>query len=75
MFDPWIGEILWRREWLPTPVFLPGEFHGQRSLEGYTFEGHNELDTTEQQTLSLFTKLKFFIICLSLVQSHVASET
>jgi len=31
-FNPWIGEIPWRREWLPTPVFLPGEFHGQRSL-------------------------------------------
>ena len=30
--DPWVGKIPWRREWLPTPVFLPGEFHGQRSL-------------------------------------------
>ena len=33
-FDPWIGEILWRRAWQPTPVFLPGESHGQRSLAG-----------------------------------------
>jgi len=32
--DPWVGKILWRREWLPTPVFLPGESHGQRSLAG-----------------------------------------
>jgi hypothetical protein len=31
-FDPWIRKISWRRKWLPTPVFLPGEFHGQRSL-------------------------------------------
>ena len=31
-FDPWIRKIPWRREWQPTPVFLPGEFHGQRSL-------------------------------------------
>ena len=31
-FDPWVGNTSWRREWLPTPVFLPGEFHGQRSL-------------------------------------------
>ena len=31
-FDPWVGKIPWRREWQPTPVFLPGEFHGQRSL-------------------------------------------
>ena len=29
-FDPWVRKILWRSEWLPTPVFLPGEFHGQR---------------------------------------------
>ena len=32
--DPWVGKIPWRKEWLPTPVFLPGESHGQRSLEG-----------------------------------------
>jgi len=31
-FDPWVGKISWRREWFPTPVFLLGEFHGQRSL-------------------------------------------
>jgi len=35
-FDPWAGEIPWRREWLPTAVFLPGEFQGQRSLGGYS---------------------------------------
>ena len=33
--DPWEGKILWRKEELPTPVFLPGKFHGQRSLVGY----------------------------------------
>jgi len=33
--DPWVGKILWRRAWQPTPVFLPGESHGQRSLAGY----------------------------------------
>ena len=32
-FNPWIGKIPWRREWLPTPVFFPGEFHGDRSLK------------------------------------------
>ena len=37
----------WRKEWLPTPVFLPGEFHGQRSLGGYSPRGHKESDTTE----------------------------
>ena len=34
-FDPWVGKIPWRREKLLTPVFWPGEFHGQRSLAGY----------------------------------------
>ena len=34
-FDPWIGKIPWRRKWQPTPVFLPGESHEQRSLAGY----------------------------------------
>jgi len=35
-FDPWIGKIPWRRKWQPTPMFLPGESHGQRSLVGYS---------------------------------------
>ena len=35
-FDPWVGKIPWRREWQPTPVSFPGEFHGQRSLAGYS---------------------------------------
>ena len=35
-FDPWVRKIPWRREWLPTPLFLPGEFHGQKSLAGYS---------------------------------------
>ena len=35
-FDPWVGKIPWRRAWLPTPAFLPGEFHGQRSQGGYS---------------------------------------
>ena len=34
-FDPRVGEVLWRRKWHPTPVFLPGESHEQRSLVGY----------------------------------------
>ena len=37
--DPWVRKILWRRKWQPTPVFLPGEFHGQRSLAGYSSWG------------------------------------
>ena len=52
-FNPWVGKISWRREWLPTPVFLPGESYGERSLVGYSPWGHKELDTTEWLTLSL----------------------
>ena len=47
-FDPWVEKIPWRRrKWKSTPVLLPGESHGQRSLEGYSPRGCTELDTTE----------------------------
>ena len=46
-FDPWVGKILWRRKWQPTPVFLLGESHGQRSLAGYSPWSHKEWDTAE----------------------------
>ena len=46
-FDPWVGKIPWRMAWKPTPVFLPGESHGQRSLMGYSLQGHKESDRTE----------------------------
>ena len=48
MFDPWVRKIPWRREWLPILVFLPEEFNGQRSLEGYSPWDHKELDMTQQ---------------------------
>ena len=46
--DPWVGKLPWRSKWQPTPVFLPGEFHGWRSLVGYSSWGHKESDTTEE---------------------------
>ena len=46
-FDPWVGKIPWRREWLPSPIFLPGEFHGQRNLVGYSPWGRTESHTPE----------------------------
>ena len=46
-FDPWVRKIPGRREWQPTPVFLPEKFHGQRSQAGYSPWGHKKLDTTE----------------------------
>ena len=45
--DPWVRRIPWRRAWQYTPVFLPGEFHGQRSLVGCSPWGYKESDTTE----------------------------
>ena len=35
-FNPWVGKIPWRMTWQPIPVFLPGKFHGRRSLAGYS---------------------------------------
>ena len=46
-FSPWVGKIPWRREWLPTPVFLSGKSHEQRSLAVYSIWGHKESDMTE----------------------------
>ena len=46
-FHPWVGKIPWRRKWQPTPVLLPGESQGQRSLVGYSPWGRKESDTTE----------------------------
>ena len=42
-----VGKIPWRRAWQSTPVFLPGESHGQRSLAGYSPCGHKESDMTK----------------------------
>ena len=52
MWETWVQFLGWedpdwRREWQPTPVFLPGEFHGQRSLVGYSPWGHEESDMTK----------------------------
>ena len=56
MHETWVrslgGKICWRREWLPTPVFLPRELHGQRSLVGYSPWSCKETDMTEQLTFT-----------------------
>ena len=54
-FGPWVGKIPWRRERLPTPVFLPGEFHGL-----YSPRGHKESDITKQLSLH-FTQMQCLI--------------
>ena len=50
-FRLWVGKTPWRRQWQPTPVFLPGEFHGLRSLGVYSPWGHKESDMIERLTL------------------------
>ena len=56
-FDHWVRKIPWRRKWQPTPVFLPRESHGQRSLVGYSPWGCKESDMTEA-TLHTCRKLR-----------------
>ena len=46
--QPWVGKTPWRRKWQPTPVFLLGKSHGQRSLMGYSPWSRKESDTTER---------------------------
>ena len=57
LFDPWVRKIPWKMTWQPTPVFLPRESHGQRSLVGYHPQGHKESDTTEATEHSGTAKL------------------
>ena len=68
-FIAWFGKILLGRQWLTTPVFLPGESHGQRSLERYSPWGHKQSDMTEWPTLIwiLIQVLTPGLIILSLV--------
>ena len=64
-FDPWVGKISWRREWQPTPVFLPGEFHGQNSLASYSPWGRKKSDMVERLSLHFFRFGKFSVIISS----------
>ena len=71
-FDPCIRKTPWRRKWQPTPVFLPGESHGQRSLaDKRSLWGHKESDTTKQmsthtaQQHSSLPPLEKFFPCLN----------
>ena len=72
-FNPWVRKVSWRRKWLPTPVFLPGEFHGEKSLVGYSPWGCKESDTTERLTFShiIFKKHVIFICLLTMYISFL----
>ena len=71
--NAWVGKIPWRRKWQPTPVFLPGESHGQRSLVSYSPWGHKESDTTEQLTHThpLFTVVEN---CITIIRCWLCEK-
>ena len=58
-FDPWVRKISWRRKGQPTPVLLPGKFHRQRSLVGYSLWGLKELDPTERAHVCKHAHIQF----------------
>ena len=60
-FDPWDEKIPWRKKWQPTPVFLPEEFHGQRSLVGYSPWNRKELDMTKHARTHINV---YFFLCI-----------
>ena len=61
-FDLWVRKIPWRRKWQPTPVFLPGKSHGQRSLVGCSTWGCQELDMTENTHTNTYVRLNHFAV-------------
>ena len=72
--NPWVRKIAWNRKWQPIPVFLPGKFHEQRSLVGYTSWSRKELDMTEQlnthtQVFSIFCIYHLTNYCLEYLSS------
>ena len=74
MQEIWVQPLGWEdpleKEWLPTPVFLPGEFHGQRNLAGYSPLGRKESDTTEQLTyFTLSVTKKKYVLILKTMKS------
>ena len=73
-FDPWVGKILWKREQQPTPVFLPGEFPGQRSLVGYSPRGRRESHQTEATNSFTFCMQKVCVV-LSIAVSDCGRVT
>ena len=68
-FDPWVGKFPWRRERLPTPVFLLGENSMDRGMGQATVHGIAELDTTEQ--LSLWFSLNYKMVAHLILQAEL----
>ena len=73
-FDPWVGKIPWRRKWQPTPVFLPGKSHGQRSLAGCSPWGRKELDTTEWLHFHFSLSLRSLTRMTVLIENFITTQ-
>ena len=71
-FNPWVRKIPWNREWQPTPVFLPGKFHGQRSMAGYGPWGCKKSDMTERLSTTSSKKELDQTVLSSLVKTAKA---
>ena len=69
-FNPWIGKMPWRREWQPTPVFLPGKCHGQRSLAGYSPCSHRESDKAEHAGCKYFNNFAYIFLTLKYLEKR-----
>ena len=77
-FDPGVRKIPWRKTWRPTPLLLPGESHGQRSVIGYIPGGHKELDSATSPSLffpkvinsAFLPKVKFLSYSLFLFSTY-----
>ena len=67
-FNPWVGKICQRRKWQTIPVFLPGEFHGQRSLAGYSPWGHKRVKH------NLVTKQQCFCFILAAPMASLVAQ-
>ena len=78
-FSRWVGKIPWRREWQPTPVILPGESHGQRSLMGYSSWGHKRVISGWVRTVHKATKQRDIPptsgCCLDIISGNLSTPT
>ena len=63
-----LGRSPWKRKWQPNPVFLPGEFHGQRSLAGYIPRDHKELDMAEHTPTTMHQELEDWVLTLTMAR-------
>ena len=66
-FEPWVGKIPWRRKWQPAPIFLPGKFHGQKSLAGYSMWDRKEIRLTTKHIEIFQIIIYFLLVVFSLI--------